>query len=279
MRPQLVLGHAGLERAPHRLDAGLAGGDRLLHRQHLVGVLDGAGPFHQLFAVGDGDALALQRMHRRRIELVDREALVAAAMLAHQVGDLLGEVADILAVPAAVGEIGVRESGAGLAEQLIPLAQMARAAVVEQDDRPFGRHIDVAAFVVQRPDLHVGDVGGVADVAGIEQQRPAIVALAQLPADPIQAVAPEAGAVDLAVVIGSHSGFSPAPTLGGALPACHMRNPQGRQASAANEGGATACGIGFLRRNQALRRAPDGASAFPTTPTRICRCRLSGCRD
>ena len=79
----------------------------------------------------------------------------------------------------------------------------------------------------------------------IEQQRPAIVALAQLPADPIQAVAPEAGAVDLAVVIGSHSGFSPAPTLGGAIPACHMRNPQGRQASAENEGGATACGIGF----------------------------------
>ena len=63
--------------------------------------------------------------------------------------------------------------------------------IVEQHHRPLGRHEDVAGAVVQAPDLHVGDVGGVADVHRVVEQAAHQVAPGQLGAQPPQPIPPD----------------------------------------------------------------------------------------
>ena len=140
------------------------------------------------FYVADGKTL-LAAPDATLLKLVDRQALVAAAVPAHEVGDLAGEGVDMLAVPTAIGEIGVRRRGADFVDQVVAVAQVPGAAIVEQDYRPIGRHVDIAAFVVQRPDLHVGHVAGVADIDGIDQQGAPAIAPAQFPAQNLRAAA------------------------------------------------------------------------------------------
>ena len=85
--PELILADAGYERRLHLAHRGLAGDDCAAHGQYLVGRFDQPGVFHHRLAIADGDAETGELGHAFRIEMVDRDAAVAAAMFAHEIGD------------------------------------------------------------------------------------------------------------------------------------------------------------------------------------------------
>ena len=122
------------------------------------------------------------------------EAPVAAAVFAHQVGDLVGPALDALLQPAARRHV---EPGGGepdLVDAGQAPGQVLGALVLEVDARPVGADQRVMEHVVGRPQLHVHDVERVADVDRVvEQDRRAVVAR-ELGA---QALQPErAGAIE-----------------------------------------------------------------------------------
>ena len=75
--------------------------------------------------------------------------------------------------PIKIEEICAR---ADLSHQRVVLRQHARVLVVPDDHVTIGPHEHAAERVVCVPKLHVGAVGGVADVQGIKDQQPAIIA-------------------------------------------------------------------------------------------------------
>ena len=121
-------------------------------------------------------------------QAVDRQALVAAAVLGHEIGDLVAE--------SARPRLGIRPGGEVVERRIDPvfvdrrqtLGQMRVVAVVEQHAGPVGRDEDRAGLVVGAPDLHVGGVGRVARVDLIEHQEAGDVAGFQFPAQAAQAV-------------------------------------------------------------------------------------------
>jgi len=78
------------------------------------------------------------------------------------------------------GEVEPRGADAHLVDQRQRAAEMLGARELPQDDRPVGADHRVARRVLQRPDLHVGAVGRVADVDRVEEQRRRDVARLEL---------------------------------------------------------------------------------------------------
>ena len=92
------------------------------------------------------------------------------------VGDLGRPAPGVLGDPRAAVEVVPGARRPDLVDQREVLGQMRAAVEVEQDHRPLGRDEGVAHRVVQAPDLHVGAVGGVAQVDRVADHDPGVVA-------------------------------------------------------------------------------------------------------
>ena len=68
------------------------------------------------------------------------------------------------------------------------VGQVLAGEIVEEHDRAFCGDEAVAGRIVRDPELHVGRVGGVADVDGVVEQGAGIVAALQLGADALEPV-------------------------------------------------------------------------------------------
>jgi len=75
------------------------------------------------------------------------------------------------------------------------VGQVLTREIVEQHHRPVGGDETMPRRVVRHPQLHVGAVGGVADVDGVVEQGAGIVAALQLGADALQPVLAHFGQV------------------------------------------------------------------------------------
>ena len=142
--------------------------------------LDRARDLHHLLAVVHADALRLERCDALGIDMVDREPPVAAAVRAHQIGDLRGPARGVLGDAIAALEEVPAAPRPHLVDQVELRREVLAAVEVEHDHRPVGRDEGVAHRVVQAPDLHVGAVGGVADVDRIGDHDAGVVARGQL---------------------------------------------------------------------------------------------------
>ena len=123
---------------------------------------------------------ASERFDALGVDMVEREAPVAAAVRAHQVGDLGGPARRVLGDSIAALEEIPAATGPHLVDQIEMRRQMRAAVEVEHDHRPVGRDEGVARRVVQAPDLHVGAVGGVAHVDRVADHDAGVVARGQL---------------------------------------------------------------------------------------------------
>ncbi len=168
--------------------ASLAGIDRHPHRGDLFRRLDHPGVLEDFLAVDQRDPGGLQAGDAGVVELIDAQPPVGAVDPAHQRVDLVGESGGLLRQPRPGPVEEHRFGRANLVDGVEAVRQVPAGVVVEQHHRPLHRHEQVAGGVVQGPHLHVGDVGGVADIDRIEQQTGGDVALAKLVADPLQAV-------------------------------------------------------------------------------------------
>ena len=124
-------------------------------------------------------------------DLVDREAAVAAGVGGHDVGDLGGEGGG-----GGVGRLAgqrVEEGGAGaeLGDERVVGGEEGGVLVVPEHHVAVGEHEAGAERVVHVPDLHVGRVGGVADVERVEEQEAAEVAGDDPGHQPVEAPAAE----------------------------------------------------------------------------------------
>ena len=144
MRPELVLGDAGPQHLAHLGHAGLAGRDGDVHAGDLVGGFDRARQLHHLLPVEDLDAGLLQQVGAQRLQLVDGDALVAAAAARDQLQDLRRpDLGDFLAARPGV-EIIPAAGGPHLGDGLEPVGEMLAIMEVEEGDRPLGRDIAIA---------------------------------------------------------------------------------------------------------------------------------------
>ena len=187
--PQLVFGDAGSQRRFHLAHRGLAGDDRAAHAEDLVGRFDEAGVLHHRLAIADGNAEARECGDAFGIEMIGGDAAVSAAMFLDEIGNAGRPALDALAGQLAAIEIDPRHRRPDLVDHAGMVGQMLAGEIVEQHDRPFGRDEAMAGVVVRDPQLHVGRIGGVADVDGVVEQGAGIVAALQLGADALEAVA------------------------------------------------------------------------------------------
>ena len=95
----------------------------------------------------------------------------------HEVGDLVGERTGRLVV-AAGDRRPDQLARPRLVDRVEHHADMIALRIFEQDDRPFGRHEEIARRVAQEIAEHVARAGGVALVVGIEQHDGAVAGLA-----------------------------------------------------------------------------------------------------
>ena len=106
----------------------------------------------------------------------------------HQIGDAGGPAADLLLGQFAAIEIHPRHGRPHLVDDAGMVGQMLAGEIVEQHHRAFGGDETMPRRIVRHPQLHVGRVGGVADVDGVVEQGAGIVAALQLGADALQPV-------------------------------------------------------------------------------------------
>ena len=85
--PQLVLGDAGSQARLHLGHRRLAGDDGAAHAEDLVGRLDEAGILHDRLAIADRNAEPGELGDAFRVQMVDGDAAVAAAMRVNEIGD------------------------------------------------------------------------------------------------------------------------------------------------------------------------------------------------
>ena len=124
--------------------------------EDLVGRLDQPRVFHDRLAIADGDAEPGEFGDAFRVDVVDRDAAVAAAMLAHQIGDAGGPARDAPVRQLAAIEIYPRHRRAHFVDDAGMVGKVLAGEIVEQHDRTFGRDEAVARRVVRDPELHVG---------------------------------------------------------------------------------------------------------------------------
>ena len=180
MRPEFAFRHPGDGMFIDARHPGLACADRPAHQGDFVDRLDGAGDFGQLRAVNTGEAPFAERVDARTIEFVAGDPFVASTIFADKTGDFISPGSD-----GHLGLVAVRHEHPRLRDPDFVnsrkiFAQVQAALELEHDGRTTGQDQCVAQRVVQGPDLHVGAVERVADVAGIMEQQCAAVGPGQL---------------------------------------------------------------------------------------------------
>ena len=209
-RPQRVLGHSRLQRFAHPRDAAVAHRERVRHSRDLVRRLDRARVLHDLLALEDFDALGAHEVEAQRIQAVEGDAAIAAAMIADHGGDRLGERLRLLDLPHAGRHVVPADERAALADGLDAFGEMLAAAEFEQDRLAFRRHEAVAGGHVRRPHGHVASPGRVAHVEGIAEESAGVVVLPELRLDARQAIGPHPLHVGLPFVLRQRHAGRPA---------------------------------------------------------------------
>ena len=179
-RPHLVLRQAGAHCVTHFLDRHLAGMDSAAHGADLVVILDRAGMFGQHLPLDHGDAMVDQSRISRRFDLVDGKPPVVAAMLAHQSDHLIDKMRRRLICLVTGLEIEKTGAVTDFADKRQMRRQMFTIMEIPEHHRAFRRHKTGPCRVMRGPELHVGGVGGVADIQRIEQQQTGAIMLADL---------------------------------------------------------------------------------------------------
>ena len=186
--PQFVFGDAGLQRRFHLAHGRLAGNDGAAHGKDLVRRLDETGVLHHGFAIADADAEPREFLDAFRVEVVDGDPAVAAAVLGDEVGDAGGPAAHLMLGQLAAVEIHPRHGRAHLVDDAGMIGQMLAGEIVEQHHRPLGGDEAMPGRIVRDPELHVGRIRRVADVDGVVEQGAGVVAPFQLGADALEPV-------------------------------------------------------------------------------------------
>ena len=179
-RPHFVLGHTRPHGLAHFLDRHLAGMNGAAHGADLIVVLDGAGMLGQHLALDHGHALFDKPHIAVGLDLIDGKPLVVTAMPLHQTDHLVDEMGG--RGSRLVAGLEVEEAGAvpDFADKRKMRRQMFAIVEIPENHLAFGRNKAGARRVMGDPKLHVGGVGGVADVQRIEQQQPGAVMLSNL---------------------------------------------------------------------------------------------------
>ena len=173
--PGLDFGHAGRDLRFHGGHGLLAGMEGAAHGLDLIRTFDGAGLLGHLFAVEQSETAGAQGIGALQHYLVDGKAPVSARVGPHQLVHLAGEVGGQL-----VDEIPRRKvvepgPAAGFLDQGVVSGEVRQPLVLPDHHMPVGRHQDRTERIVRVPDLHIGGVGGVADVERVGQQQTAVV--------------------------------------------------------------------------------------------------------
>jgi hypothetical protein len=189
----LVLAHAWAQRAVELLIRGVDHHAGVVEQRHLVARLDHPGVLHELLAVGDLDALSLQREEHLRLDRVDADRLAEQVALLELDANLAGHV---------LGAPGVRRHRAAQGRDAGARAAVAEPRVVELvmagggAEVPHDRLVALgeqaeAVELVRGPRADVGG-GDVADVAHVEAQQRAELGLGEQRLDPRQALLAQA---------------------------------------------------------------------------------------
>ncbi len=167
----------GLMALAHGGDRGFGAGHADLQALDLFRRLHRAHGEDLALAILDLQAALLQRQGLEVAAAVHADLGRAAAMGAHQLGDLIGERAGGLVV--AAGDRGPDQlAGPHLVHGVDHGADVIALRIVEQDDRAADRHEEIARRVAQEIAEHVARAGGVALVVRVEQDHAAIAGAA-----------------------------------------------------------------------------------------------------
>ena len=163
-RPHFILGHAGAHGLTHFIDSHLAGMDGAAHGADFILVLDRAGMLGQHLPLQHLDTLLDQVRIADMFDLVDGKPSVIAAMPAHQRDHLVNEIAR--RVGGVVAGLEIKKTGTmpHLADKWQMRRKMLTIVKIPQHHVTLGRHKTSARRIVRDPELHVGGVGGVADI-------------------------------------------------------------------------------------------------------------------
>ena len=171
MPNEFVLGHPGPDRRVHRGHRRFGTHQARLKATNLFGCLHGAHRDKKLgLAIGDRAPLRLQRQCVKMAAAIQPELHRPAAMGSQQIGDFGGEGRGRLAIP--IGHRGPHQlRRTRLVDGVEHQRYVIALRVFEEDDRPLGRHEEVAGRVAQKIAEHVARAGGVALVVRIEQHH------------------------------------------------------------------------------------------------------------
>ena len=167
----------------------------------LVRGLDLARVFQRFLAVEEVEPQCLERGAAFRIDVVDRQAAIGAALRTHQVVDLLCPLRNHLLLAVGDAEVVPERAAPRLADRFDAVGEMLAVAIVEDRGFALRRHEAIARGVVHRPDRHVARAGRVADVDRVVEQDPGVVARAQFPLHAPEAIEAQPRHVDIVAVV------------------------------------------------------------------------------
>ena len=204
-RPQIQLGHAGLQRNPHRLQGLLGGHQRGSHQRHLLRALHRASHLHDLAPATELESLPIQSMDGTWAGSVNGHPPVAGPVFPHHGRQLRRpstETAFHLDPRELVHPLGSRPD---LVHQGVMACQECSLRKVEENHRTLRTHPEVTARIVGRPQGHVGCITRVADMYGVVEDDARIVEVSQAIPHPLKPVTPhriqvrknDAGGLDL----------------------------------------------------------------------------------
>ncbi len=198
--PDVIFGHsaqgnAGAGLMLHLGYRGFAGVVGAFHGQNFVRPLDGAGAFGHLFPLHHVKARAFQRAQAVDHDLVNGKTAVAAGMGAHHLVHLRRKAAGVIGDLVTADVVKERRTRAQFLDQRVEGHKKRRVLVFPHHHMPVGADQAGAERIVAVPQLHVGGVGGVADVQGVEHHDAAVIARDQRLHHPVPAEFAHAGQV------------------------------------------------------------------------------------
>ena len=172
------------------------------HGENFVRAFDGAGFFGDFLAVFDVEPLGLKRAQPVQHDFVDREVCVVGGVVFEQDADFVGEGVggDVDFVTAVeIEQVGTK---ALFVDERVERAEKGGVFVIPDDHVAVRAQQHGAKRVVGVPKLHVGAVGGVADVEGVEHQQAAVSAIHDMLGEPRVPIAAHVGKVGEGEVCG-----------------------------------------------------------------------------
>ena len=209
-RPQRVLGHSRLQGFAHPRDAAIAYGERVRHSRDFVRRFDRTRMLHHLLAFEHVDALGAHEIEAERIQAVERDAAIAAAMVVDHRGDGPGERLRLLFLPHARRHVIPADEGTAFADGLDAFRQMLAAAEFEEDRLALRRDEAVSRRDMRRPHRHVAGARRVTHIERIAEESAGVVVLPELGLDARQTIGAHPLHVGLPLVLRQRHAWRPA---------------------------------------------------------------------